>query len=311
MLPLEPLTALIALSVLLIGVFLALGVSRLISKPSSEEAFQDKLAEIHKSELEEDDTDEKQGWMEYWRNAYARTGRISADPDAPGKGVIVAMFAMALFGLFIFPGGVFGIPLGVVAAPVAAHFFFNFEANRRSRTLEKQLPLLLSSLRANIQARATPQSALMSVADEIPAPLGDELKLLRAELNVNVPIDQALANFSDRVDSRELKFLASSIDTAVSSGQDLDPQLETIQRIVEQRTRIRNKLSAALSEVSTALWVSGVIIPAALVYSFYSSDTNREFWFSFFGLIALLVVAGLYATGLFISYRLVKGVEKT
>ena len=40
--------------------------------------------------------------------------------------------------------------------------------------MEKQLPLMLSSLRSNIHHGVTIQVALMKVSEDLPAPLGDE-----------------------------------------------------------------------------------------------------------------------------------------
>ena len=312
MISLEPFVLLIALGVLLIGVSLSLGISRLISKPTEEEEFKAQIAEINRSELEDDEGEEKSGWMHYWETLYLRSGRPLQDPHGPGKAVIVILIIGTLFGTLIFPGGIIGAIFAPALVLFASSGLLKAEANKRSNTLVKQLPLLLSSLRANIQARSTPQSALIAVADEIPSPLGDELKILQSELNVNVPLENALANLSDRVESREIKFLVSSIDTAVASGEDLDPQLETIQRIVEQRTRIRNKLATAVSEVSVSLWVAGLTIPAAFIFSYLQSEENQQFWFgSLLGLGSLAAVIVLYLGGLFTSYKLTKGVEKT
>lgn len=311
MIPLEPVALLVAAAAAITGIFLALGVSRRLRKPTEDELFQDRLAELNKSELSDEQKKESVGWMEYWNNLYNRTGRIPADPSSAGRGVIAALVVAALVGTLLFPGGIVGLLTMPIAAVFLARTYFVFEANRRTKTLDRQLPMLLSSLRANLQASSTPQGALIAVADEMPAPLGDELKMLRAELEVNVPMEEALRALAERVNSREIKFLVSSIETAISSGEDLDPQLETIQGIVEQRTRIRNKLASAVSEVTPALWVSGIIIPAGVLFSFYQSESNRAFWFSLTGIIALFIVAGLYVAGLFISYKLVKGVENT
>lgn len=311
MIPLEPVALLVAVAAAMTGIFLTLGVARRLRRPTDEEAFQDRLAELNRSELDEGEDKEETGWFHYWNGLYNRTGRIPNDPQSAGRGVLILIVLAGLFGALVFPGGAIGLLTMPVAAAFAARFYFRFEANRRTKTLDRQLPLLLSSLRANLQASSTPQSALIAVADEMPAPLGDELKILKSELEVNVPLEEALRGLANRVDSREIKFLISSIETAVSSGEDLDPQLETIQKIVEQRTRIRNKLSSAVSEVTPALWVSGIIVPGGLLFSFYQSEANRAFWFSLFGIIALLVIAALYCAGLFVSYKLVKGVENT
>lgn len=224
--------------------------------------------------------------------------------------IIVALVAFGV-GFLVWPGDpVAGLAFALLSL-VAIRMYYIFEANRRTKTLEKQLPLLISGMRANLQANATAQAAIVAVAEEIPSPLGDELRILRNDIELNVKLEEALGRLSERVPSREIKFLISAIEIAVKSGTDLDPQLVIIQDVVDKRTRIRQRLASALAEVQPALLVSGIMIPAALVFNFYSDPANKAFWFSFNGLIALGIVGFLYAIGLFISKKLVEGVEKT
>lgn len=302
----------VAIGTGLVALFLALGLGRFISRPADEELFDAQLADLRRSELEEATEDETPtGWFAYWDNLYSQTGRTSYTPGTAGKLVLgVAIFAGVLGGL-VWPGDLIGGLGFAVGSIVILHAVFTGEKNKRAKTLDRQLPNLLSSLRAQIQSGATPQQALIKVADDIPSPLGDELKLVKAELNVNVPMEDALTSFAERVKSREIKFLVSSIQIAVNSGSDLDPQLGTIQKIVAQRARISQKLATAVAQVQPALWVSGIIIPGAFVFSYTSSENNKEFWTSFYGLLGLGVVAALYVAGLFISRKLVKGVENT
>jgi tight adherence protein B len=177
--------------------------------------------------------------------------------------------------------------------------------------MDKQLPQLLSGLRANLQANLTPQQAFINQAKDFPAPLGDELRLMVDEMSLGVTLDQALQNFSSRVSSKEIKFLVSSTRIAISSGADLDPQLAIIQRIVVERTQVANLLAAAVAKAQPSIWVTGIMIPAGVLFSFYSSEENRAFWLSFpAGLIALAFVGAAYAIGLFIARKQVDGIKK-
>lgn len=307
---LEPFVVIVGFCVLVIGVALTLGIHRFIAKPSDEEDFQARLSQLRRSELEEDETEENKGWFSYWNELYRLTGRVPVDDNSAGRGLLIVGVMSVLLGAFVFPGGIVGALLFPPFTLFAVRVIFKMEAQKRKNTLEKQLPLLISSLRANVQSRSTPQSALMQVADEIPSPLGDELKILKSELNVNIPLEQALKGLSDRVNSEQIRFLVASIGMAVSSGQDLDPQLENIQTIIDARAVTEQKLAAAIANASTAVWVSALIIPGMFLFTWFTSD-DRSFWTSLWGIATLAGVGLLYAAGLWIMNVLVKNVRNT
>lgn len=305
----------LSICVLLSFVFGGLAVSRYAKKTPDQEKFEEHLLAINDSELddevkEEIETDEKT-WWGYWLRLYMNTGRIPENISLPGNlaiGLSVLAFGV---GFLVWPRDLLAGTGFAFAMLFGMKMYLGFEVKKRIKTLEKQLPLLLASMRANLQANATPQAALVASVDEIPSPLRDELELLRNDLAFNVPLGVALRSLSNRVPSREMKFLIASIEIAIDSGSNPAPQLEVIQGIIDQRTRIRQKLESAVAEVQPALLVSGITIPASFVFSFYSSAENKDFWLSFYGMIGMGIVAALYAIGMFISKKLVDGVENT
>lgn len=297
-----------------VAVFLVLGLGRTANQSTHMEQFAKDIKNITVSELDSDKKEEIKiesgSWNGFWLKKAINTGRIPKTLEQPGRQAII--YALVTFGVgfLIWPRDVFGGLLFSVLALFALNLYYNFEAKRRTKTLEKQLTLMLSSLSANLRANQTPQSSLIAIADDIPSPLGDELKLVKSDLELNVPLNNALDKMAERVPSREIKFLVAAIEIAIDSGADLEPQLVIIQEIVDNRTRIQQRLSSALASVQPALLVSGIIIPAGLIFSFYSDPANKAFWLSFYGLVAAGVVGFLYALGLFISKKLVDGVEK-
>lgn len=305
-------SALVGLALL----FLVLGIARQVHNPAEHDDFMERLSNVTSSEIEdelEEDENNKSGfdWTQYWYKLYQNTGRRSPDVATPSRLALGVALLGGGVGFFIWPGDIMGGIALLAGAPFILRGFFLIEVKRRSKALEKQLPLLLSGMRANLQANLTPQQALIAVADDIPSPLGDELKILKADLGVNVPLEMSLRNLADRVPSREIKFLVASIEIAVSSGSDLDPQLQTIESIVDQRTRIRQKLASAVANAQPAIFVSAIIIPAGFLFSFYSSDTNKEYWTTFVGLLTGAGVALLYIAGLIISKKLVDRIENS
>lgn len=303
-----------ALCIGLMLMFLVLATGRAASTSTEYEEFKKSIEILNQSELERDRKEKElidpKTWTGFWHKLFEATGRTPTTDEQPSQIAAIIAVVMAAIGLLIFPGGLLGLiamPLGGLALMMA---YLKMEAKKRTNTLNKQLPLLISGITANIMASQTPQNALISVADDIPSPLGDELKLMRNELQLSVPLDEALDHLAERVPSRDVKFLVSAVKIAAQSGTDLVPQLKIINHIIVSRTRLQQKLASAISSVSPTIWVSAITIPAMFLFQYFSGEENRDFWFTPQGIVSLIIVGFLYAGGLFVSNKMVKGVEE-
>ena len=303
----------LAISTFLFVFFLGLGIIRYATKSKESEEFAALLESITESEIKKDKNESgrpsEKSWTGYWLRLALDSGWRPVTIETPSRLAISIVLFGTLTGYFTLG------PLAAFAAPIGGVVVFRIiligKAMARRKLMESQLPNLISGMRANLSANLSPQQAILSQVDEIPSPLGDELKTLRQEINVNIPLDIALTNLAYRVPSREIKFLVSSIKIAISSGVDLDPQLVIIQRIVVQRSRIANHLASAVASVQPSIAVSAIIIPAGFIFSYYSNENNQAFWVTPMGLVGLAMIGILYAMGLVISRKLVKNVEES
>jgi Flp pilus assembly protein TadB len=300
----------------LVILFFFLGVGRTVTKRDQSEQFHEMIDSITRSEIELDRQDanlpDPKTWSGYWYGLSLRAGSKFDNVATPG---ILAMGLPLFFfgvGFLVWPGGLIGGVLGAGVGLFGLNTFFKTKIKARIVLMEKQLPNLLSGIRANLQAHLTPQQAIINQAKEVPAPLGDELRVLVEEMAVGVKLDTALSNFGQRIPSADIRFLVSAIRTAIASGADLDGLVEKIQGIVVQRQRIANHLASAVAGVQPAIWVTGIMIPAAYFWSLTSTPENRVFWTSFpIGIIATGVVAFAYALGLFIAKKQVDRVRNS
>jgi len=301
-----------------VAVFLAVvGVSLSLQKPLKKKTFSEALSYINASEFELDTALNKSAptdratWSEYWYELHVKAGKVSA-PATPGRAVLIVCLLMGLVGFFVLPATWWG---GVIMAPIGAFVartWLRMEATKRIHTMEKQLPALLAGIRANLSSGATAQQAIVAVADDVPAPLGDELKALRRDIDVNVGLEVALRDLSARVPSREMQFLVSSIEISVRVGADLDPQVRIIEGIVRQRSRVRGMIRSAVAQAKPTMLLAYTVVPLMLAYSF-SNPENKTFWLSGggYGPIILALIIGLYLACMVVVHAMVKGVERT
>jgi len=306
----------IAFSVMcgLLILFFCLGVGRVLTKRDQNEQFHNMIDSITRSEiaLERQDANipDPKTWYGYWYALTSRSGLGFTNTSTPGLLAIgLPMFFFGV-GFLVWPGDIFGGIGGAALALLGLRGYFISKSKARLKAMEKQLPSLLSGIRANLQANLTPQQAIVNQANEISQPLRGELEVLTQDLAVGISLDTALQHFAQRVPSREVQFLVSAIRIAISSGADLDPLVANIQNIVVQRTRISNHLASAVAKVQPSIYVTGIMIPAAFAYSFYSSAENRAFWTSVpTGLVAIAIIGFLYGLGLVIAKKQVDRVK--
>lgn len=295
---------------------LVLAVWRTITRPVGSEKFEDALKTLTGTEITEVDTvltsggikSSSKSWSGYWYEAVVKTGRVVLDPASPGRLAISILVLGAFFGFFVFPGGTLGL-LFPFAALMIFRMSLTFEQVKRQNTMERQLPMLLSSLRTQMTAGMTAQAALMMIADDLPSPLGDEMRLVKDDLNVSVPLDEALEALAGRLQSNIMQFLISSIGVAVKSGSDLVPQLVTIEEIVRQRARIEGKIKSALALAKpTAYLAAGM--PILMTGYFFTTQPAYPAYFMGQGKFLGLAVIAMYFVGLAVINVMVKNVEK-
>ena len=300
-----------------LAIVLTLAVQRTVTNPVKRENFQRALDIIAGSELEDDSVDtalnktagKRRTWNQYWAHVVSQSGEVVTKPDAPGRRAGVVAVLGLLAGVVFLKS-----PLAVVA-PVGALFamkaYYGSIAAKRRTALENQLPLLLSAMRSSLQSGITPTVAITSVADDIPAPLGDEVRVLREDLNLGVELRAALRSLAARVPSREMQFLCASMEIAITSGSDLEPQLKIIEEVVRQRTRIRQKLKSAVSQVKPTAYLAYAAVPLMFLNSNRIPE-NRAYWFGGgLGLILLLVCGVLYGAGIVAIRFMIRSVENT
>lgn len=300
----------------LIVLFFMLGVGKILSRSDHNADTFNLLQGLSDSEIAIKAADahlpEKKSFTGYWYYAAVKAGYEPENPAIPSYVALASALITFALGAFVWPQDVLGGVLFSAGGPILLSFVFKSKAKARTLLIEKQLPMLLAGLRSNLNAKVHVQVAILNVGNELPDPIGEELRKVATELELGIALPRALKNFSSRVDSKEIQFLVSAINTVLETGAELEGIVETIEDIVVQRQRIANHLRSAVAKVQPAIGVTGVMIPLAFFYSFFSSPENRAFWTSFpVGLIAMVLVGIFYAVGLLIARWQVERVKNS
>lgn len=294
---------------------LVLAVIATLTRPVSSEKFDDAISmmtgrasnEIDLSLTKSEET-EKKSWNAFWFDAFTKSGRTITDESSPGRIVLGLIVLSLFFGVFVAPGGYLGFFVPAVTVGFL-YTFLTYEQGKRRATLEKQLPLVLSSLRTQMMAGVTVQGAILNVADELPSPIGDEFRQVKADVSVSIPLEESLTTLAKRLKSRLMFFLVSSIGIAIQSGSDLIPQLVTIEEIVRQRARIQGKIKSALAFARPTSYLA-MGVPVLMGVYLFATDPSYTNYFFGEGWWILLISIVAYVAGVFLIRTIVKNVEK-
>lgn len=214
--------------------------------------------------------------------------------------VVVWVAAAALLAPF------FG-PVAALVAVGGAMVFLNWQRQKRIERFIGQLPDLARILANATQAGLALRTALGLAAEELDAPAGEELTLVANQLAVGRSIEDALDELADRLPSRELSVLVSTLVLANRAGGTVVASLRNLTTTLEERKETRREVRTMLAEVNATAYTIPVMgLGALLLMNSLSAGTLARVTGHPVGQLAMVVTLGLYAAGFVLIRRLGK-----
>ncbi len=146
-----------------------------------------------------------------------------------------------------------GAPIWVSLASGSAALFLPLwlvlhSRKKRLGAIERTLPDALDLMaRAMLAGHAFP-GALKMVADEMPAPVCDEFRVVFQEVNYGVDVATALGNLSRRVPTDDIRYFVISVLIQRETGGNLGELLETIGQLIRARLRLQGTVRVLSAE---------------------------------------------------------------
>ncbi|MFJ3828419.1 type II secretion system F family protein [Streptomyces sp. NPDC090046] len=217
-------------------------------------------------------------------------------------GAIVGVWLIAASLLAPFFGPVAGV-IGVWAA----NAFLNWQRTRRTERFINQLPDLARILANATQAGLALRTAIGIAAEELEAPAGEELARVADRLAVGHSIEESLGELTDRLPSRELVVLVSTLVLSARAGGAIVDSLRNLTVTLEQRKETRREIRTQLSQVTvTAYLVPSIGLGSLLLVDMMMPGALDRMTGAFLGQTAVLVALGLFVLGFLLIRRLSK-----
>ncbi|MGW1880844.1 type II secretion system F family protein [Streptomyces sp. NPDC001970] len=226
----------------------------------------------------------------------------------PGEFFVYMLAAIA--GFWLLASAMLAPFFGPIAALVAlwsAFAFLNWQRQKRIERFINQLPELSRILANATQAGLALRMALAMAAEELEEPAGEELGKVANALAVGHSIDDALGELSDRLPSRELVVLVTTLVLSNRSGGTIVSSLRNLTETLEERKETRREVRTQLSQVTmTAYIVPGMGLGCLLFIDNLYPGALDKITASAFGQVAVLMSLALYGFGFFLVRRLAK-----
>ncbi|MFI9628652.1 type II secretion system F family protein [Streptomyces sp. NPDC052042] len=225
---------------------------------------------------------------------------------SPGEFVVYAVLAMA--GLWMIAASMLASFFGPVAALIGlwgTNAFLNWQRTKRTERFINQLPELARILANATQAGLALRTSIGMAADEMENPAGEELARVSRRLAVGEPLEDAMSELTDRLPSRELVVLVTTLVLSNRAGGTVVSSLRNLTETLEERKETRREIKTQLSQVTvTAYAVPMFGLGAMLLMNAVMPGALDRMTGAFIGQVAVVVSIALYAIGFIVIRRM-------
>lgn len=201
---------------------------------------------------------------------------------------------------------VFGAAVGVALA-AAPWWFIGFRHDKRLRRLEQQFPEALDMMARAMRAGHALSVAIKMCGDELPGPLGPELRELSDEVTLGIPFNDALQGLVHRVPLRDVTFLAVALTVQRETGGNLAELLDKLAHLMRERFKLVGDVRVKSAEGRLSAWILGLLpFGMGALLSQLNPDAIALLWTDPTGRTWLVRIAVLMGVGIFWITRIVR-----
>ncbi|BCL22722.1 type II secretion system F family protein [Streptomyces tuirus] len=198
----------------------------------------------------------------------------------------------------------FGPLAGLLGIGVAVQFL-NWQRQKRIEKFINQLPEMARILANATQAGLALRTAIGMAAEEMEAPAGEELGKVSAQLAVGASLDDALGELADRLPSRELVVLVTTLVLSNRAGGQVVSALRNLTETLEERKETRREVRTQLSQVTMTSYAVPVLgVGSLFLMNGVKDGALDRMTGSPFGQAAVIIAFALYAVGFVLIRRL-------
>jgi tight adherence protein B len=160
---------------------------------------------------------------------------------------VIVVLVLTVVPLLITRNILSGVIFGVIGAFIPMTVV-NYIAKKRRKDFMGQLPDTLSLLSGTLKAGYSLMQGVEAVSQEVPEPMGLELRRVVTESRLGRPLEESLDASADRMDSPDFAWAVMAIRIQREVGGNLAELLLTVADTMIARERLRRDVAALTAE---------------------------------------------------------------
>jgi tight adherence protein B len=153
----------------------------------------------------------------------------------------------------------FASPIGFVIGAAAGYagclVFLKVRQGRRRRAFDNQLSATILGLSNGIKAGYTFAQAVDLVSRTAQPPMAGELGRMLRQMQLGVPLVEALARMVERNESDDLRLMLTAVQIQQQAGGNLAQVLDNIEITIRERVRIKGEIKTLTSQARVSGWI--------------------------------------------------------
>ncbi|SEP70531.1 type II secretion system F family protein [Microlunatus flavus] len=218
--------------------------------------------------------------------------------------VVVAVSIVVPYALGRVLAPAFGV-LGVISGIVLLRLWTGWARARRKERFIQQIPELARVLANATNAGLSITTAWVVAEAEMEEPAKTEVKRLNAAVRFGASLEDAMLALNDRLPSREVRVLMSTLVVSARAGGSLIKALRDISRTLDDRKEVRREVRTILAQARSTAWIVSVMgIGILLVLNVVQPGLVDKMTHRLIGQAALVFALALYVIGHVVVHRL-------
>ena len=202
---------------------------------------------------------------------------------------------------------IFSILMAILGGLAFPHAYVGWRISRRQAKFIDYFPEAIDLMVRGIKAGLPIGESMLTAANEIPNPVGEELRQVTDGVRIGRKLDEVLWECSKRLDLQEFKYFTIALSIQSETGGNLAETLNNLSEVLRGRRQLKRKVKALSSEAKASSYIIGSLpfIMALMIYL-----VNADYIVGLFldprGKMMIGFGLGMIAAGVGVMYRMVK-----
>jgi tight adherence protein B len=170
----------------------------------------------------------------------------------------------------------------LLAAGVGFALFFvpfmyvRHKKSQRLKKFEEQFPEAIDLIARALRAGHAFTTGLAMTAEEIPAPVGEEFKLLYDRQNFGMPMPDAMKAFAARIPLIDARFFVTAVLTQRETGGNLSEVLDNLSSVIRERFKVKRQVRVLTAHGRITGWILSALPPCLAAAMFVVSPRQMQ-----------------------------------